>query len=218
MPSAPLNFQVVNVIGSASSLEAQWEQPAQVNGILTNYSVLCRALPDQFYPEQELLDLQDESFVQLDVSLTMLSLTDLVPFTEYECFVTASTVAGTGPASNNDTARTTEDAPSGPPRDFNYTSISSTSVTLTWRRPDTPNGIISEYTLIYMNETDLQSRTIPALDDISHVYEHVVMSLNEATDYVFELSATTGGGTGPNATLALMTEEDGMNLLNLCVS
>ena len=151
----------------------------------------------------------DKDFVQLEVSLTMLVLSDLIPFTEYECSVTASTEAGTGPASNTDTARTVEDAPSGPPRDFNSTSISSTSVTLTWRRPETPNGIISEYTLTYTNDTTSQSMKIPAVDDISHMYELVVMSLNEATDYMFELSATTGGGTGPNATLLRTTEEDG---------
>ena len=173
------------------------------NGILEMYTVNCQTTQDQFYPEQE------SSVMQFDTPLTMLPLTDLVPFTKYECFVTASTEAGTGPASNNDTARTTEDAPSGPPRDFNYTSISSTSVTLTWRRPKTPNGIIGAYTLIYTTETDLKSKTITAIDDISHVYEHVVMSLNEATDYEFKLSATTGGGAGPNATLSLMTEEDG---------
>ena len=123
--------------------------------------------------------------------------------------MTASTVAGTGPASNKDTARTAEDAPKDPPRNFTFISISSTSVTLTWRRPETPNGIITNYTLTYTNGTFFSPVTIPAVMDISHVYEYVVISLNEDTDYEFVLSATTGGGTGPNVTLSLRTNEDG---------
>ena len=198
-------------MGLPSHLLAQWSGPIQTNGVLTAYTSTCNVSASQIYPEQMVM--AGNSFIStVNASSTEVMLIGLTPFTYYECFVTASTEAGTGPASTA-SAMTAEDAPSGPPRDFSFISISSTSITLTWRRPETPNGIISEYTLTYMNDMVLQSMTVPAVANLSHVYDHMVMNLSEAAVYEFELSATTGGGTGPNVSLFLRTEEDGMSLL-----
>ena len=193
-----------------TQMSATWDPPVVTNGILERYNVTCETTPNQFYSEQEFSN--TISFEQSNISLTTLSVPDLISFTMYECYVTASTEAGTGPPSNADNARTSEDAPSGPPRDFGFIDITSTSVNLTWTRPERPNGMLINYTLTYMNVTDVLSVMILARENISHVYEYMVMNLNEATAYEFELSATTGGGTGPNKTLSQMTQEDGMNL------
>ena len=44
-----------------------------------------------------------------DGMMTMAQLSDLLPFTAYECFVTANTSVGAGDASNSDDERTNED-------------------------------------------------------------------------------------------------------------
>ena len=31
------------------------------------------------------------------------------------------------------------------PHNLNYTNLTATGVTLTWRRPDPPNGLITQY-------------------------------------------------------------------------
>ena len=39
------------------------------------------------------------------------------------------------------------------PRNLNYTDLTATAVTLTWRRPDPPNGLIIQY-----NVSDITNR------------------------------------------------------------
>ena len=36
------------------------------------------------------------------------------------------------------------------PRNLNYTDLTATAVTLTWRRPDPPNGLIIQYNVSYI--------------------------------------------------------------------
>ena len=200
---------------SSTTLSANWTQPSTLNGILTIYTVYCRISSEQFYSEQ----IPDEEqnftiFITTGADTTEVVLTDLEVFTVYECYVTASTNGGESEPSNNDSATTDEDSPTVP-RDFIYTEITSTSVTLEWTRPEYPNGVISEYVLEYDNESLTQPITISIpvqfIDDSDEYNETsiTVEYLNEFTDYTFNLSAVTGGGTGPEATIDITTDEDG---------
>ena len=200
---------------SSTTLSANWTQPSTLNGILTIYTVYCRISSEQFYSEQ----IPDEEqnftiFITTGADTTEVVLTDLEAFTVYECYVTASTNGGESEPSNNDSATTDEDSPTVP-RDFIYTEITSTSVTLEWTRPEYPNGVISEYVLEYDNESLTQPITISIpvqfIDDSDEYNETsiTVEYLNEFTDYTFNLSAVTGGGTGPEATIDITTDEDG---------
>lgn len=74
---------------------------------------------------------------------------DLRPHTDYTFRVAAITNAGTGlPA--NITLKTQEDHP-GWPQNLAYKSLSSTSVNVTWDKPDQPNGVIVRYTIAVEN-------------------------------------------------------------------
>ena len=200
---------------SSTTLSANWTQPSTLNGILTIYTVYCRISSEQFYSEQ----IPDEEqnftvFITTGADRTEVVLTDLEAFTVYECYVTASTNGGESQPSNNDSATTDEDSPTVP-RDFIYTEITSTSVTLEWTRPEYPNGVISEYVLEYDNESLTQPITISIpvqfIEDSDEYNETniTVEYLNEFTNYTFNLSAVTGGGTGPEATIDITTDEDG---------
>ena len=199
---------------SSTTLSASWTQPSTLNGILTIYTVYCRISSKQFYSEQIPNSNEFTVFNTASPDTTEVVLTDLEAFTVYECYVTASTNGGESEPSNNDSARTDEDSPTVP-RDFIYTEITSTSVTLEWTRPEYPNGVISEYVLEYDNESLTQPITISIpvefIEDSDEYNETniTVEYLNEFTDYTFNLSAVTGGGTGPEATIDITTDEDG---------
>ena len=195
---------------SSTTLSASWTQPSALNGILTIYTVYCRISSEQFYSEQD----EEQNFtVTTSPNTTEVVLTELKAFTAYECYVTASTNGGESEPSNSDSATTDEDTPTVP-RDFNYTEITSTSVTLEWRRPEYPNGVISEYVLEYVNESLTQPITISIpvqfINDSDEYNETniTVEYLNEFTNYTFNLLAVTGGGTGPEATIDITTDED----------
>ncbi len=194
-----------------------WTEPLTFNGIITNYSVYCRVSNEQFYPEQET---NDEFALKDSTTPETLSLTisELLPFTSYDCYVTASTIGGESEPSNNDSARTDEDIPTIP-TNFIDLEITAISVTLEWNRPDTPNGEITEYLLEYSNTSLDQplmisipvtyNRTI----DEYNVTSITVDDLNEFTMYTFNISAITGGGTGATATIDNTTSEAGKQFI-----
>ena len=214
-PSPPTNFSVQSVEDSSTSLSASWTEPSILNGILTNYSVYCRLSNVQFYPEQEQDD-QQFLFHQSTISdNNELVINDLGAFTSYDCYVTASTNGGESEPSNNESTTTNQDTPTVP-NDFNNIQITPTTVALEWNRPSMPNGEITEYILEYTNSSLNQPITIVipvTFNRAANEYNVTSVSidnLNEFTEYVFNISAMTGGGRGPEATIDVTTNEAGM--------
>lgn len=208
-PTPPRNFTLTQIPSSPSTLEADWDDPSTLNGILTNYSIFCRTSSTQFYSEQLSSDYQ---LVNTTVpSQTNVTITGLDPFTRYECYVTASTEGGESENSNNSSAITDEAIPSGPPRGFAFSAVTATSVSMEWSRPLFPNGVISQYIFQYSN--DSINFTVPILvefvNDEYNVTNITVTYLNEFTNYTFNLSAVTGGGTGPSVSIRATTNEAG---------
>ena len=102
VPSSPLSFNLIQLDGEPYQLMASWSPPEFENGNIVAYTVFCRMVYDQDFTFRDTLD-----------SLTLsVNVTDLMPFTSYECHVTANTSAGEGPPSNNATAMTDEDGKS----------------------------------------------------------------------------------------------------------
>ena len=207
-----MNFTIEEVIDEPGQLNASWISPMNRNGILRNYSVSCRITLDQFYNEQVPDNLTE--FIQrtsTDGDTTTTIVMGLEPFTKYQCQVTASTDEGESPVSNSDNATTDEAAPTEPV-DLNVASRTATSISLQWTRPVPTNGIITMYTLDYTNGSISDTINIP-VEPVSQEYNVTnitVDSLNEFTNYTFNLSATTGGGIGPAATLPdVLTNEAG---------
>ena len=81
--------------------------------------------------------------------------------------------------------------------------LSPRSIMLQWSRPTEPNGIITGYTLVYDDTNEIQIIALP------NVLNYTLDELNEFTNYMFLLSASTSVGMGPNATVTAMTQEDG---------
>ena len=94
-------------------------------------------------------------------------------------------------------------APSDEPQQFMADVLGPRSIMLQWSPPTSPNGIITNYTLVYddMNEEQLIS--------LPNVLNYTLENLNEFTNYTFLLSASTSVGMGPNATAVARTQQAG---------
>ena len=76
-------------------------------------------------------------------------------------------------------------------------SVNSSSVTLQWRPPVTPNGIIIQYSLQY-NTTAVANTT-------NNVLIYTVSGLSPDTVYTLQLRAHTSAGAGPPSIIIIIT-------------
>ena len=77
--------------------------------------------------------------------------------------------------------------------------INSSSVTLQWMPPETPNGVITHYS-IQLDGTNISNVS-------SSVLMYTIEGLSPDTVYVLQLRAHTGAGAGPPSNLTVMTSE-----------
>ena len=80
-------------------------RPSPANGIITNYTLTCSRSGVQFYEDQ----VNPEQFINnFDGQTTSATLMNLLPFTNYTCYITATTSAGEGDMSGPVTQATDE--------------------------------------------------------------------------------------------------------------
>ena len=99
--------------------------------------------------------------------------------------------------------------PSGAPENIISTSLSSTSVQLSWNPPldDQQNGIITEY---YVNVTELETGMTSQLI-VSGGNQLLIDTLHPYYVYNFFISAATNVGQGPYSPMfSIQTLQDGM--------
>lgn len=111
MPSKPQSPDTDQIRDSPNELFVSWEHPLEPNGIITSYSVYCYEAYDSeigsAYSSEE-RDFLEEPLVTVPGGVTEAVVTELIPYTFYNCYVTANTSAGEGNASDSTTARTDE--------------------------------------------------------------------------------------------------------------
>ena len=78
-------------------------------------------------------------------------------------------------------------------------SVSSSSVTLQWSPPVTPNGIITQYSLQY-NTTAVANTT-------NNVLMYTISGLSPETVYVLQVRAYTSVGVGPPSNVTVITRK-----------
>ena len=88
--------------------------------------------------------------------------------------------------------------PSGP-QSLEIISVNSSSVTLQWRPPETPNGIITHYSIQH-NGTDIGNFS-------SNELMYTIKGLSPDTVYVLQLRAHTGVGAGPPSNRTIITSK-----------
>ena len=95
-PSQPLNVSLAVVPGSPNQLTATWTPPIPKNGIITAYTVYCNTSVIQAYPEQVIRPIIPTTRSVVNGTTLSTILTGLIPYTQYECYVTANTSVGEG--------------------------------------------------------------------------------------------------------------------------
>lgn len=105
MPSKPESPDADQIRDSPTELLVSWEHPVEPNGIITSYSVYCYDSEiGSAYSIEEL----KEPLITVQGDVTEAVVTELIPYTFYNCYITANTSVGEGNASDSATARTDE--------------------------------------------------------------------------------------------------------------
>ena len=108
VPLPPQNFSLFPAAGSPSQLSANWSAPIPRNGII-GYTVYCNTSINQPYPEQVIgPNVPTIRSVVNGTTLAVTFNTELSPYTQYSCHVTANTSVGEGPLSRTVAAATGE--------------------------------------------------------------------------------------------------------------
>ena len=109
VPSSPLAPSVSTVPDSPNQLSASWSPPIPKNGIIIAYTIYCNTSASLAYPEQIIgTNVPTARSVVNGTTLTVTFSTGLIPYTQYDCYVTANTSVGEGTPSPIITTRTSE--------------------------------------------------------------------------------------------------------------
>ncbi|KAL7861387.1 hypothetical protein SRHO_G00128280 [Serrasalmus rhombeus] len=120
----------------------------------------------------------------------------LQPHTDYSFLLTACTAAGCG-ASQPSMGRTLQDAPAGVWAVPRHVLENSTAVELYWSEPLEPNGLLTRYRLLRDREMVFSGGP----EETSYTDA----GLQPNTRYVYELEASTGGGSSLSSKYVIQT-------------
>ena len=126
-PTAPPIMQSIQAV-SSTSINVTWAPPPvdKRNGVILSYTL--------YFQRAAVLG-------TIANAVSPFLLTGLARFANYSISVSARTSVGEGPRSNATVVRTLEDLPGAPAINFT-TGVNSTAITVSWRPPVTPNGVI----------------------------------------------------------------------------
>ena len=157
------------------------------------------------------------SWEDLQIYVTAYTLSNPLPYTNYSCNVSASTIVGEGP-STNIIVRTDEDGksmylskqlflsfhtvPGSTPLNLNISFINSSTLLLSWSQPLIPNGIITKYTINCIGENN-KDHTV-----VTNTTMTLVSDLSPYTNYTCSVFGHTRVGMGPPITGIGLTDED----------
>ncbi|KAM8974303.1 LOW QUALITY PROTEIN: phosphatidylinositol phosphatase PTPRQ [Pelodytes ibericus] len=185
VPSSVENVSYQNI--SSTSVLVFWDPPLEPNGMITHYTIYAMELNR---PEAEAFNVM--------TSNNSILITGLKKYTDYKMRVTASTRAGESSLSSENEiyVRTLEDVPGSPPQYLRVIDVNATGITLDWRPPSEPNGIITHYEIIYTNSTVLLAE-----NSTSTMFS--ISGLNPYTLYNISVRAYTKFGHGDQTTSSL---------------
>ncbi|XP_048487145.1 Down syndrome cell adhesion molecule-like protein Dscam2 [Plutella xylostella] len=173
---------------SSSSLRVAWQPIIAQGTSLLGYSV--------YYSTE------DGPWVNISSPHTELYLQGLMKYTNYTVKVAGFSNFGHGPFSHPILCSTLQDIP-GPPSAIKVLVASSSSLLVSWRKPDQANGEITHYT-VYVKTTSSsntpQSYRVEPPPDSQLPARHLTFELkglSEGRQYEVCVSASTQAGEGP---------------------
>ncbi|KAK2920361.1 hypothetical protein Q8A73_002565 [Channa argus] len=166
---------------SFSSLHVSWSEPIRPNGIVQQYHLNQTGVG---------------TIATHTVGARNYTVTGLQPYTDYTFVLVACTAVGCG-ASLPSTGRTLQAVPAGVWSRPGHLIINTSAVELYWHPPSQPNGHVSKYRL------KRDGRTIFTGHHRDQNYTDTGLLPNRR--YVYELEASTGGGTGVSDKYVIQT-------------
>ncbi|KAF2354314.1 PTP type protein phosphatase [Trinorchestia longiramus] len=176
--SAPRSVHVRPI--SSSTMVIQWQEPEAPNGQITSYKV--------YYTNNDSLPIAAwKSQTVQENKLTTIS--ELIPHSIYTICVQAVTGMGPGPLSNPVKVKTQQGVPSQP-SDLKPSSVTATSIAVSWTRPSHQGENIINYELYWSLQKKYEQRTIPDGES------YVLQDLTPNTVYSVWLAAKSQRGEG----------------------
>ena len=206
LEGAPTGVQSPNLTAlSATSVSASWVESGTTNGVISRYELVRVTLGS----ESGIIS-EEIVFTGLSLSATVMG---LQPFTDYFFVVRACTSGGCG-SSEPSTVRTLEAPPtfqSAP----NVTSLSSSSLLITWDIPAEPNGILTRYDIVQRNSPFVGEGFAVGMV-LNRGERFTVNGLRPFTVYEFQVVSYTGGGGTASEWTNGITDEDSESICMQC--
>ncbi|XP_065144388.2 usherin [Paramisgurnus dabryanus] len=163
------------------ALRISWDVPAKPNGVIREYHINQSGVG--------VIHTHTQEKMAYDV-------TGLQPHTNYSFILVACTAAGCG-ASQPSIGHTLEDAPADVWTIPRHIQVNSTAVELHWSHPLKPNGLLSRYRLLRDSAVVFSGG--------GEEMSYTDAGLQPNTRYVYELEATTGGGSSLSERYVIQT-------------
>jgi hypothetical protein len=185
-PTAPGAPTITKADSGDQQATIEWTGPTETGGSQVTGYVL------RYYPTGDPNAVTEETF---DDATTDKTVTDLINGTSYTFEVSATNVAGEGPAA---TATVTPAKAPGAPT-ITKADSGDQQATIEWTGPtETGGSQVTGYVLRYYPTGDPNAVTEETFDDATT--DKTVTDLINGTSYTFEVSATNVAGEGPAAT------------------
>ncbi|XP_059477743.1 cell adhesion molecule Dscam2 isoform X45 [Neocloeon triangulifer] len=177
---------------TSQTIRVSWVSPSlsSANGILKGYKVIYGP-SDTWYDENT-----------KDTKITSSSETilhGLQKYTNYSMMVLAFTSGGDGVKSVPIHCQTEQDAPE-PPSALKALVMSDSSILVSWKPPEQPNGIVTQYTVYYREEAPVEGEAKDATPKSQKVppfqMSYEASGLKKKTGYEFWVTASTNIGEG----------------------
>ncbi|XP_041444507.1 neuronal cell adhesion molecule isoform X15 [Xenopus laevis] len=203
--TAPSNVEV-EVINN-TLVKVQWESVSStsIRGHLQGYRVYYWKAENQTKRNKRHME---KRMLTFHGNKTHGRLPGLEPFTSYIVNVRVFNGKGEGPPSTDKYFETPEGVPSAPLK-LDVVERTIDSLTLMWKPPAHPNGVLTQYTLIFQSINATHELSPPVEMTIpTNETSLVLKNLNQSTRYKFYLYAHTVVGPGIQITQEAITALD----------
>ncbi|XP_057299711.1 protein sidekick-1-like isoform X2 [Hydractinia symbiolongicarpus] len=148
-----------------------------------------------------------------DLTNLMYTIPALKPAVDYQLRVQAVNVIGAGEFSEFVIATTGDASPSAPGQ-FGHDTISRPQeITLSWLKPNPSNGLITNYKVCYIQDTNdgiKVENSVENCTDVGNVTAFTLTGLGFYNGYNFSVSAYNSAGFGQNATQTQILTQEGV--------
>ncbi|XP_022247937.1 tyrosine-protein phosphatase Lar-like isoform X3 [Limulus polyphemus] len=189
LPRPPTNLRISDV--TARSIRLSWSYDIGAENI--KYYII------HYKPKQA-----NQEYSELSgIVTTFYTVSDLLPYTEYEFYVIAANVIGRGSPSTPAMVTTGEtmeppgtSKPGSAPRNVQARPLSSSTVVIQWDPPKEPNGQVTGYKVYFTTQPNLPTTNWDTQNVDSSTLT-TVSDMTPQTIYTIRVQAFTSRGPGP---------------------